>query len=216
MSRTVVTFISVVAAFQLGCKVDLFGPPPRPSTNGYRAVMTIRGPQGSQSFEIAVRGGDLRRALGSGETARYLVRSGAGPVLEVDPVAKTFVEVGAERLLSGIGDYPLAPGFTDAAEAARRGVTDYHRESDTVFAGHACQLWRFDDVPGADLSPTTTYWIAPSLENLVVRRDKSSRGPDGTEVSSVMELTNVRTGADPELFVPPRGYGKLGRGGAAG
>jgi hypothetical protein len=98
---------------------------------------------------------------------------------------------------------PLAPGFNEKAEAARRGVTVYHRESDEVFAGHACAIWRFDDDPSALNSPTTTYWVAADLDGLVVRFEREVPSPGGKGTKTVINLTDVRVGAPPKLFVPP-------------
>ena len=58
--------------------------------------------------------------------------------------------------------FPSRRASTRRTEAARRNLTVYHRESDEVFAGHACAIWRFDDDPSALNSPTTTYWVAPT------------------------------------------------------
>ena len=107
----------------------------------------------------------------------------------------------AERELpAGI---PLEPGFDEKKEASRRNVAVYHRESDEVFAGHACAIWRFDDDPSALNSPTTTYWVATDLDRLVVRWEREIPSPGGKGTKNVINLTDVRVGAPPKLFVPP-------------
>jgi hypothetical protein len=98
---------------------------------------------------------------------------------------------------------PLAPGFDEKKEAARRNVTVYHRESDEVFAGHACAIWRFDDDPAALNSPTTTYWVASDLDGLVVRWEREIPSPGAKGTKFVINLTDVRVGAPPKLFQPP-------------
>ena len=116
--------------------------------------------------------------------------------------AATAVEFSAaeKELPEGI---PLAPGFDEKKEAARRSLTLYHREGDEVFAGHACAIWRFDDDPSALNSPTTTYWVASDLDGLVVRYERDVPAPGAKGTKSVINLTDVRVGAPPGLFTPP-------------
>ncbi len=191
-----------------GCG-KLMSPPPRPQVDGYQATVTLKaGSTVTARFEIAVRGEAVRRSLGEPDAGGpYLVRSsGKAPVLEVDPSARTVREVPAARLLAGLADVPLQPGFNHAAEAARRGVKEYHRESDGIFAGLACNVWRFEEMPGAINSPSTTYWVAPGLDNLVIRTERRLPRDDGSEERTFVELTSIRAGAPEELFRVPEGY----------
>lgn len=186
-----------------GCSSDPVPGPVRAATHGYRARVTFKtdGLE-TDSYEIAVRGSLRRKGLGD------------GPALVVDRAAKkawrlaadhrsaTPVEFAAaeKELPEGI---PLETGFDEKAEASRRALTAYHRESDTVFAGHACAIWRFDDDPSALNSPTTTYWVAADLDRLVVRWEREVPSPGGKGTKIVINLTDVRVGAPPRLFVPP-------------
>lgn len=187
----------------LGCG-RLLGPPPRPKTDGYQAVVTVTSGGKAETFSIAVRGEALRRSLGEGEKAPYLLRtSAAGPVLEVDPSARTAKPADGARLLAGLTEFPLAPGFSHVAEAARRGLTAYHRESDGIYLGMACQVWRFDDGPDDPASPSTSIWVATALDDLAVRYVREVSGPNGKAPETTVELTRIRAGADESLFVPP-------------
>jgi hypothetical protein len=195
-------------ALAAGLALFSCSPPPRPSTDGYVATVTIVSDGAVETtFRIAVRGSDRRR---EGEKP-------GGPVLlllgkelkafRLDPAAKTYVPVpypqATDEMLPG---FPLSPGFDDRAEAAQRGVTEYRRESDEVSAGMVCALWRFIDQPEAVVSSSTVYWVAPSLENLAIRMDREVPKPDGTRSRRTVQLTSVKVGADPELFEVPKGY----------
>jgi hypothetical protein len=190
-----------------GCNADPFGAPPRPKTHGYRARVTLRSDGVERAaYDLAVRG-NLRRK-GPKDGPALVLDLAARKAFRLDPAAKTardfpFSEAVGE-LPVGI---PLAPGFDEKAEAARRNLSVYHREGDEVFAGHVCALWRFDDDPAVPGSPTTTYWVTPDLDGLVMRYDRETDGANGARKSTV-SLTNVRVGADPGLFSVPKGWNR--------
>ena len=69
------------------CGADLFGPPARVATHGYRALATIKEAGKAESFEIAVRGDDRRRDLPGG--AYLLLLCAEKKAYRVDPPAKT-------------------------------------------------------------------------------------------------------------------------------
>jgi len=201
-----------LAPFLLAGCGKLLGPPPRPTTDGYSGLVTVRAGEAELAkFRLAVRGEAVRRSTADAEDAPYFVReSAAAPVFEVDPAKKSYREGTPEALLAHLDDFPLGPGFNHAAEARRRGVTDYHRESDGVFAGNACAIWRFEDRPEDPLSPSTTYWTTQALEGIVVRKERSVKKADGSEEKTFVELTHVRVGVEPEFFRVPEGYRKDG------
>jgi hypothetical protein len=186
----------------------MMAPPPRPRTDGYGGLVTVRaGEKVLASFRIAVRGEAVRRSTSDREDAPYFVRAAAsGPVFEVRPGTKSWREGTAEALLAHLDDWPLGPDFNHAAEAKRRGVAAYFRESDAVFAGNACAIWRFEDDPEAPRSASTTYWMTPALDGVVVRKVRRVPKPDGTDEKSYVELTHVSVGVDPETFQVPEGY----------
>ncbi|MCL4808590.1 MAG: hypothetical protein KJ062_12515 [Thermoanaerobaculia bacterium] len=212
MRRRIPFLLFLVVPLLLPACGKLFGPPPRPRTDGYSALVTVRA-DGAElaKFRLWVRGEAVRRSTTDAEDSTYFVReTSQGPVFEVDPAAKTWREGNAEALLAHLDDLPLGADFNHAAEANRRGVRDYHRESDAVFAGNACAIWRYDDVPDALNSPSTAYWTAPALDGIVVRKIRRIPGSDGTDEKRFVELTLVRFGAAPELFRVPEGYRREG------
>jgi hypothetical protein len=202
MSRRPLRVIALAILLAAACT-----PPPRASVDGYGAKVTtvVDGIAGTP-FEVAVRGDDRRRQPAL-----------AGPVLilkgkeqkawVLDPAAKTFVAVpypqATDEMLPG---FPLAPFFDDRGEAERRGVTEYRRESDEVFAGVVCALWEFRDRKDDPASPSTTFWVASSLENLAIRMDRETPKPDGTKAKTSVRLTDIRLGVDPKLFEIPKGW----------
>jgi hypothetical protein len=201
--RRLVAALALLAVALVGCSSDPLGGPVRVATHGYRARITFKtdGLE-TDSYEIAVRGALWRKGLG--DAPALVIDWGAKKAWRVASGGKAATPVGfaaaEEEFPAGI---PLAPRFDEKAEAARRGITVYHRESDEVFAGHACAIWRFDDDPSALNSPMTTYWVAPDLDGLVVRWEREIPSPGGKGSKIVINLTDVRVGAPPRLFVPP-------------
>lgn len=194
--------------FLLSACGKLFGPPPRPRTDGYSALVTVRaGDAELATFRLWVRGESVRRSATDAEDSPYFVREAPdGPVFEVDPATGTWREGNVEALLAHLDDFPLGADFNHAAEANRRGVKDYFRESDAVFAGNACNIWRYADVPDAMNSPSTAYWTAPALDGIVVRKERRIPRTDGPDEKRFVELTRVRFGAPAELFRVPEGF----------
>ena len=192
----------------------MLSPPPQPRTDGYSGVLTVRaGGAELAKFRVEVRGEALRRATSDEKDAPYFVReSAAGPVWEVDPASKSYPGATGEALFAHLDDFPLGADFNHAAEANRRGITKYHRESDAVFAGNACAIWRYADDPEVLDSPTTTYWMAPALGGVVIRKVRTVPKDDGTEEVTYFELTHLRAGVDPERFRVPEGFRKDGAG----
>ncbi len=184
-------------------------PPARPSADGYEATVTVSEKGTAETtFRIAVRGAKRRREEAADGGAVLLLDEKAQKAWRLDPQAKTYAEVpyarATDEMLPG---FPLEPGFNDREEAARRGITDYRRESDEVFAGMVCALWRFIDDPSAVVSPSTVYWVSPGLENLTIRMDREVPKPDGTRLRRTTELTEIRVGVPESLFEVPKGYG---------
>ncbi len=183
-------------------------PPARPSVDGYAARVTISEKGAAQeTFRIAVRGDRRRREEASPGGAVLLLDEKAQKAWRLDPAAKTFTEVSYARATDEmLPGFPLAPGFSDREEAAKRGITEYRRESDEIFAGMVCALWRFVDQPDAVVSPSTVYWVAPSLENLTIRMDREIPKPDGSRSRRKVELTEIRVGLAGSLFEIPKDY----------
>ncbi len=187
-------------------------PPPRPGADGYTALVTVRSDGSVQeTFRLSVRGEDRRRESASGGGPVLILQGKEQKAIRLDPAARTYEEVpypqATDEVLPG---FPLAPGFNDHAEAEKRGVSEYRRESDEVFAGMVCALYRFVDQPEAVVSPSTVYWVSSSLENLTIRMDREVPRPDGTWSRRTVEMTDIRVGADPKLFAVPKGWRPAG------
>ena len=202
MRRAGVAAASAAVLALAACGHDPFGTPVRVKTHGYRAHATLKEAGAVKSeWEIAVRGDDLRRAPAAGNAAHVLIwRGGEKKLLELDTATRTYWERPGGSPDAILPGHPLAPGFRQTDEAFRRGIENYHRESDTVFAGHVCWIWRFDDKPGDDKSPSTSYWVAPDLDSIVLRVVRERVGLQGVETVSSSDLTDVRVSADPLLF----------------
>jgi hypothetical protein len=198
----------VAAAVLTAACGKLLSPPPRPRTDGYGGIVTVRaGGTELARFSLAVRGGAVRRSTSEAEDAPYFIRdSSKGEVFEVNPSTKSYRAGTSEALLANLDDFPLGADFNHAAEANRRGIKDYYRESDAVFAGNACNIWRYVDRPDDVRSPSTTYWMTPALDGIVVRKERAVPKADGTEAKTYVELTHVRAGIDPEFFRVPEGF----------
>ena len=205
--RILPVLLFAAVSFVAGCG-KLIGPPPRPRTDGYEGIITVRaGGTELAKFRLAVRGEAVRRSTSEAKTSPYFIREKAGgEVFEVDPETKSYRAGTPEALLAHLEDFPLGADFNHAAEANRRGIKDYHRESDAVFAGNACHIWRYADLPDAFNSPSTTYWMTPALDGIVVRKERAVPKGDGTESKTYVELTYVRPGIEPESFRVPEGF----------
>lgn len=198
--------LAALLPFLPGCIADPFGAPPRPKTHGFRARVTLRSDGVERAaYDLAVRG-DLRRK-GPKDGPALVLDLAARKAFRLDPAGRTSRDVPFSEAVGELPvGIPLAPGFDEKAEALRRNLSVYHREGDEVFAGHVCALWRFDDDPAVPGSPTTTYWVTPDLDGLVVRCDREATDEEGRTRKSTVSLTNVRVGADPELFSVPKGW----------
>ena len=107
------------------------------------------------TFRIAVRGSDRRREEKSPAGGSSCDEK-AQKAFRLDPAAKTLPP--RFRTRSDRRDPPgISPrsGVRRPGEAEKRGDHEYRRESDEIFAGMVCSLWRFVDQPDAVVSPST-------------------------------------------------------------
>jgi len=201
--------LGILLSLLPGCAADPFGAPPRVTTHGYRARVTLKSDGVEKAaFDVAVLR-NLRRK-GPVDGPALVLDMTARVAFRLDPASKTARDVPFSEAVGELpGGIPLVPGFDEKAEAERRNLAIYHREGDEVFAGHVCALWRFDDDPAVPGSPTTTYWVARDLDRLVTRYDREATEPDGRTRKSTVTLTDVRVGADRTLFSVPSGWTRL-------
>lgn len=203
MTRRAALVLVLFSLAASACGRDMLGPPKRPGRDGFRAHAAVKQDGKSlEEFELAARGGLRRKEAG---TKVVLWDGGAKASTLLDLAARTAAPrpfASIDEILPG---HPLTPGFSEKEEAKRRNVESYHRESDVVLAGHVCWLWRFEDRPDEPGSPSTTYWVAPDLDRLVLRVEREVPGPAGATVATT-ELTNVRIGAEEGLFRVPQGF----------
>ena len=194
------------SVFLSGCS-ELFSGPKRPRKDGYRAHAILEEGGKRTELELAVRGADRRvERPDRKEWPVLVVKGDEKRAFELDPATKRWRKADFAALSDVLAGHPLGTGFSDREEAKRRGLERYARESDAIFAGNACQLWRFDDDPDAVVSASSTYWVVPVLDSLVVRKDDEKPLADGTKEKRSTELRNVRPGADPSLFAVPSGW----------
>ena len=176
-------------------------------THGYRAHVTLRSDGVAKApFEIAVS--RRPQAQGAGERPGAHPREGRqkGRPARSGREDARGRPVLARRPTSFPG-FPLAPGFDDKAEAARREVSVYHRESDEVFAGVVCALWGFDDDPPCPVPDDDL------LGRLGPRGPRDPDGPrdadaDGRTRKSTVSLTRRAGRRRPGLFEVPKGWSR--------
>lgn len=205
MTRLFRSFALFALASAISCGGGPSGPQPI-AKGGFRALaLVIDGPS-EKKFELAVNGPRQRWEGLEGEFPVLILDNEGKKAFAVNPGKKVFFEMPFESVPKLFEGHPLAPGFDQYAEAAARGLDKFSRESDTVFAGNACNLWRYDDRPEDPLSPSTTFWVAPSLDKLVVKVDRETPQPDGTKKRHSTELRNVRRGTDPDSFRVPDSF----------
>jgi hypothetical protein len=173
---------------------------------GFRATALVIEGQAETKFELSVNGAKQRWEGLGGDFPVLILDTAEKKAFGVNDQKKVFRTVAFESVSMFFEGHPMTPAFDPYQEAQRRGVEKFSRESDTVFAANACNLWRFDDNPEDPASPSTTFWVAPSLDRLVMKVDRETPQPDGTRRRKSTELRNVRRGADPKVFVIPESY----------
>ncbi len=112
----------VAAAVLTAACGKLLSPPPRPRTDGYEGIVTVRaGGTELARFSVAVRGEAVRRSTSEAEDAPYFIReTTGGEVLEVNPSTKSYRAGTPAALLAHLDAFPLGPDFNHAAGAALR------------------------------------------------------------------------------------------------
>lgn len=183
---------------------------PRISKDGYRAVVLfsprvkfeIAG--STVKYEIAVRG-QWRRVQGDFDGAPLVKihRPDLKKTWQFRPGSKRLFEQAwtptDEIIPPG---YPLEPHFDPQAYAARFDG-QIRKFPDAALAGHPCDRYQMD-VPSGE---RVTIWVARDYESLPIRieRRRIHSGEEDAPKSD-FRLTDIRVGADKELFEKPKGY----------
>ena len=192
VSRAIAS-IAVVAA--LGC-----GGPKTVARDGYRSRLVY---STEDQFHIAVHG-ESTRISGNvdGSEIVKIVRPDLQKVWQFRPSTKKIYENRWEATDEAVPGYPLHPGFDVEAYADRFGAA-VTRLDDATHGLHPCERWRLA-LPSGDVA---TIWVARDLDRLVVRiqHEKKDQG-DEYQPFTDTQLLDVKVGAPPGLFEPPKGY----------
>lgn len=174
------------------------------SKDGYRALLVF---SPGEKYRIAVRG-ESRRVDGDMDGAPLvkIMRPDLKKTWQFRPGTKRLLEEEWSPTDEIVPGFPLDPRFDPQAYAGR-----FHGQvrkiADAAFGGHPCDRYRME-LPSGDL---VTIWAARDLERLPVRIEHDKRqGADEYQPFLDVQLTDVRIGADPEMFEKPKGYAAVG------
>lgn len=199
-SRARSASLSVLAIAALASLFLACGGIPRVSKEGYRAVVLF---SPTEKYEIAVRG-EWRRVQGDVDGAPLVKihRPDLKKTWQFRPGSKRLLEQAWAPTDEIIPGYPLEPHFDWQAYAGRfRG--QIRRIADAALAGHPCDRYQMD-VPSGD---RVTIWVARDYEGLPIRIERRRKHSEGEEAPrSDIRLTDIRVGADAELFEKPKSY----------
>ena len=216
-NRRSTSLLILLAALPLaGCE-QLFPPPLRPSTDGYRAWLRGKAGNRSVAFDVSFRRGLGRRDWGNDEVRRSVIlRPDLGEAYELDERTKTArvrpLRPG-ESLYESWGPYPFEP-----VPLVKLDLTSYGKKfpdfevtsralSDAGVGMHPCDVLRLDRLKSDGSGVSETWYLARDLDGLVVHREvrtilENRWGPD----VEWNELENVRIEAEEKLFEIPEGW----------
>jgi hypothetical protein len=179
------------------------GGPKTVARDGYRALLVY---SSEDRFRIAVRGEGVRVSGNvDGSEIVKIVRPDLRKVWQFRPSTKKIYESGWQPTDEAVPGYPLQPGFDVAAYADRFGGKA-DRRNDGTHGLHPCERWHLA-LPSGDLA---TIWVARDLDRLVVRIEHAKKDAgDEYQPFTDTQLLDVRVGAPPTLFEPPKGYEKV-------
>lgn len=169
------------------------------SRDGYRAQLVFGG---QEKYAIAVRG-EKKRVEGNfdGSQLVKIQRPDLKKVWQFRPSTKKLLEEPWEPTDDIVPGYPLDPGFDPQAYAGRFRAT-VQRADDEIHGIHPCERYRLT-LPSGDL---VTVWVARDLGRLPVKVEHEKKKDEELAPFKVVELLDVRIGADQELFEEPKGY----------
>ena len=169
------------------------------SRDGYRAQLVFGG---QEKYAIAVRG-EKKRVEGDfdGSPLVKIVRPDLKKVWQFRPSTKKLLEEPWQPTDEIVPGYPLDPAFDPQAYAGRFRAT-VQRIDDAIAAIHPCERYLFT-LPSSD---RVTVWVARDLERIPVKVEHEKKKDEELAPFKVVELLDVRIGADPDLFEKPKGY----------
>lgn len=169
------------------------------SHDGYRAILAFGA---NQRYSIAVAG-EKRRVEGDFDGSKLvkIMRPDLARVWQFRPSTRKILEEKWEPTDEIVPGYPLEPHFDPQAYAERFGA-EVKQVGDDTQGIHPCDRYLLT-LPSQD---RVMVWAARDLERLPVKLEHEKRTQDGYEPFKVVELLDIRIGADPDLFEKPKGY----------
>jgi hypothetical protein len=169
------------------------------SRDGYRAQLVFGG---QEKYAIAVRG-EKKRVEGDFDGSRLvkIQRTDLKRVWQFRPSTKKLLEEPWQPTDEIVPGYPLDPGFDPHAYADRFRARA-QRMDDGIAGIHPCERYLFT-LPSSDL---VTVWVARDLERLPIKVEHEKKKDEELAPFKVVELLDIRIGADPDLFEKPKGY----------
>ncbi|MBC8645754.1 MAG: hypothetical protein H7X85_01215 [Thermoanaerobaculia bacterium] len=199
--RTPFTFrkalLLVAAAWAAACGGD---GPSTVAKDGYRATLAF---SSDDRYAVAVRG-ESKRVEGDIEGSRLvkIVRPDLGKVWQFRPDTEKVLETPWNRTEEIVPGYPLEPGFDPAAYAERFGG-QIEQIADATHGLHPAERHSMI-LPSGD---AVVVWVARDLDRLVVRVEHTKKdGNDEYQPFTDTQLLDVKVGAKPDLFEPPKGF----------
>jgi hypothetical protein len=169
------------------------------SRDGYRALIVFGG---QEKYSIALRG-EKRRVEGDFDGSKLvkILRPDLGKTWQFRPSTKKLLEEPWQPTDEIVPGYPLEPAF-DPQAYADRFHAKVQRIDDGIHGIHPCERYSFA-LPSGDF---VTLWVARDLERLPVKVEHEKKKDEELAPFKVVELLDIRIGADPDLFDKPKGY----------
>lgn len=170
------------------------------SKDGYRATLVF---SPGEAYRIAVRG-EWRRVDGDVDGAPLvkIMRPDLKKTWQFRTRSRRILEEAWSPTDEIVPGYPLEPHF-DAEAYGSRFHASVRRIADVAFGGHPCDRYEMT-LPSGDRVLVST---ARDLERLPIRVEHEKKAAED-EFQPFLEvhLTDIRIGADADLFEKPSGY----------
>lgn len=170
------------------------------SRDGYRAILVF---SPGDRYRITVRG-EWRRVDGEADGVPIvkIVRPDLKKTWQFRPTSKRLLEETWSPTDEIVPGFPLDPRFDPQAYASRFQGT-VAKIPDGAFGGHPCDRYQLD-LPSGDRAVISA---ARDLERLPIRVEHLKKKSDDEFQSFLdVQLTEIRVGADEDLFQKPKGF----------